>query len=71
MDHGAGRFYGGVLLFKKHRFGNEDYTLKIGHSNDKDYVPFSRMCLELVTIQKHTDTNMTRHKNMPMQKDTN
>ena len=34
------------------------------HGNDKEYAPFSRMYLELATMQKHIDTvgcNTTQH----------
>ena len=29
---------------------------KLSHSNDKDCTPFSMRCLELVTMQKYSDT---------------
>ena len=37
----------------KHVNHHEYHTLS--HGNDKDCAPFSRLCLELVTMQNQTD----------------
>ena len=44
---------------------------KLSYGNDKDCAPFSRLCLELVTMQKYADQKICRHKKMPMWKDLN
>ena len=34
---------------------------KPSHGNEKDYVPFRRLVLELVTMKKYTDTKKSTH----------
>ena len=40
--------------------------MNTSHVNDKDCALFSRMCLELVTMQKCDVKKARRHKKMPM-----
>ena len=35
--------------------GHHAMLIKLVHGNNKDFAPFSRLCLELLMMKKHTD----------------
>ena len=46
-------------------------STKLSLGNYKEYAPFSRLYLELLTMKKHADQNTFGHKKMPILKDMN
>ena len=54
--HFSARTGGACENWAKHdKFVSVPFLRVLSHSNAKDYAPFSNLCLELVTMQKHTD----------------